>query len=325
MFFTFNSVHCRLPRKLPRKESGLALVSVLLVVAILVVLAADGLMRQRIDIRSTQNTVSARQGWHYALAGERWARQLLHRDLIIEASSRDHLGEAWAARLHRFPFEEGKLFVRIEDANSRFNLNNIIAPNRQLSAVAMRQWQGLLQSVKADAALANELSAVITGKSQQTTSDAASNGQILELVDTTELLLLPSMDPAPFKSLQPFISAVPGHIKLNVNTAKMPVLQHISPILTGEKLTAIKDRQQKGGFATVDEFLLFAGGTDVFGNVVAEFGVTSDFFIISVRAEYANQKTYLQSLVYRDRRQNRLQVIQRQRLTELDDDILNDE
>jgi general secretion pathway protein K len=313
------------PSQKPTYQRGLALVSVLLVVAILVILAADGLMRQRIDMRSTQNTVTARQGWHYALGGERWAIQLLHRDLTSEASTRDHLAEAWAAPLHRFPFEDGKLFVRIEDASSRFNLNNIIAPNRQLSAVAMRQWQGLLQAFKADIALAGELPGLITGKALSASNDTSSVTQALELVDSSELLTLPSMDLAAFRRLQPYITAVPGHIKLNINTAKMPVLQHISPILSGEKLTAIKERQQKGGFATVDEFLLFAGGTDVFGDVVAEFGVTSDFFIISVRAEYANHNTYLQSLVYRDRRQNRLQVIQRQRLTELDDDILNDE
>ena len=313
------------------KQRGLALVSVLLVVAILVIIAADMLARQRVDMRGTQNTVLARQGWHYALGGERWAIQLLRRDLLTEASSRDHLGEPWAQSLHRFPFDEGELFVRIEDANARFNLNNLVAPNGQVSEIALRQWQGLLQDFDAQPALASELLAMLIGKAVNKeigtgdpSSDSA-NSIPLALVDSTELLTLPSMNKAALQRLQPLLATVPGRIKLNVNTAKLPVLQHISPILGSEKLAMIKARQQQGGFATVDEFVLAAGGDGVFGDVISEFAVSSDFFIVMVRAEYAERTTYLQSLVYRDRKQNTVQIIQRQRLTELDDDILTDD
>jgi len=308
------------------RQRGLALISVLLMVAILVIIAADILARQRIDIRGTQTTLLARQGWHYALGGERWAIQLLHRDLATEASSRDHLGELWAKPLHRFPFEDGELFVRIEDANARFNLNNIYKSGGEINPVALRHWQELSKDFALSPSLASELPALISGQvSDQEIGAVSTSSSPLDLVDTSELLRLPSLSLTAYRRLQPYVTAVPGNIKLNVNTAKLPVLQHISPILGNEKLAMIKSRQQQGGFATVDEFVLVAGGDGVFGDVIGEFSVSSDFFIVSVRAEYAGRSTYLQSLVFRDRKQNTLQVIQRQRLTELDDDILTDD
>ncbi|MDY0007561.1 MAG: type II secretion system protein GspK, partial [Spongiibacteraceae bacterium] len=58
----------------------MALISVLLIFALVVILASDIASRQYLDTRSTANLLGMRQAEYYALGAEEWARQMLYRD-----------------------------------------------------------------------------------------------------------------------------------------------------------------------------------------------------------------------------------------------------
>ena len=57
-----------------RAERGVALITVLLVVALVTVVCASMIARQQLSIRATGNQLQVRQAWHYALGGEALAQ-----------------------------------------------------------------------------------------------------------------------------------------------------------------------------------------------------------------------------------------------------------
>ena len=56
-----------------RGQSGVALITVLLVVAVVTIVCAGLIIRQQLAIRSSANQLHVRQAWHYALGGDRLA------------------------------------------------------------------------------------------------------------------------------------------------------------------------------------------------------------------------------------------------------------
>ena len=69
------------------RQRGVALITVLLVVAIVTVVSAAMVARQQLSIRATSNQLQARQAWHYALGGEALAQAILARDLRSAAGA----------------------------------------------------------------------------------------------------------------------------------------------------------------------------------------------------------------------------------------------
>ena len=136
------------------RQRGLVLITAVLIVAILATLATFLSLGQQMWLRQTENmngraqTESLRQG---ALA---WIGILLARD--ARDNKVDHLGELWAGQLPPLPAEGGVLAVKLTDAQSLFNLNNLVRAG-QASANDVAAFQRLLAAEKLDPLLANAL------------------------------------------------------------------------------------------------------------------------------------------------------------------------
>ena len=64
-----------------KRQNGVALITVLLVVAVVTVVCAGLIARQQLSIRSSANQLHVTQAWHYAQGGETLAKAMLERDL----------------------------------------------------------------------------------------------------------------------------------------------------------------------------------------------------------------------------------------------------
>jgi len=84
-----------------KQQRGVALITVLLIVAVVTVVAAGLIARQQLSIRSTANQLQVRQAWQYAQGGETLAKGLLQRDFPQDDRQApvDPLGELWALPL----------------------------------------------------------------------------------------------------------------------------------------------------------------------------------------------------------------------------------
>ncbi|SDG76966.1 general secretion pathway protein K [Pseudomonas benzenivorans] len=292
-----------------KMQRGVALITVLLVVALVTVISAGIIARQQLAIRSSANQLHVRQAWHYALGGEALAKAVLRRDLQ-QGDPRapvDHLGEAWAQPLAPFALDEGgELRVRIVDPSGRFNLNSLVREG-QANQAALAQFRRLLLSLQIDKPYAERLLDWLDSDQQASGGYGAEDNQYLlaqppyrtanrTLVDVSELRLLLEMDEADYRRLLPFVTALPADATLNVNTASAWVLASLAeglPLSTAEGLVANRGSQ---GYADLPSFLAQLPGLQVQSQGLA---VGSPYFQVISEVGVGDRRQVLHSTLQR--------------------------
>jgi len=137
-----------------RTQRGIALVTAVMIVAIAAAIAAQIAFAHQIWFRQMEN-VADRGATDWLRRGAlHWASIALLED--AGQNSTDHLGESWAMGLPILPVEGGAIKVSIEDAQSRFNLNNIVR-NNTVSPTDFPVFQRLLIGLQLDPSLADAL------------------------------------------------------------------------------------------------------------------------------------------------------------------------
>lgn len=293
------------------RQRGVALITVLLVVAVVTVVCAGLIARQQLSIRSSANQLHVNQAWQYALGGETLAKAILQRDLR-QGNPRlpvDHLGEPWAQPM-TFPLDEGgELRVRIVDPSGRFNLNSLVRRG-QVDTLALQRFRRLLLRLQIDKPYAERLVDWLDSDSEPRGSQGAEDNQYLlasppyrtanrQVADVSELRLLLEMDDADYRRLLPFVSALPSEVLLNANTASAVVLSSLADGLdlnTAQALVAARGRE---GYASVAAFAaqpMLAGlGTQVAQGVA----VGSQYFEVFSEVSLGERRVLLRSLLQR--------------------------
>ena len=108
------------------QQRGIALLTAILVLALAVIAATSISANHQLSIRRTENVVFGSQVWSYLHGGETWAKVVLARDLD-DNNSYDHVSEAWATELPALPLPGGYISGKIEDEQSKININNLLA------------------------------------------------------------------------------------------------------------------------------------------------------------------------------------------------------
>lgn len=295
-----------------KRQQGVALITVLLVVAVVTVVCAGLIARQHLAIRSSANLLNARQAWHYALGGERLAEAVLARD-VRQGDPRapvDHLGEPWAQPISSFALEEGgELRVRIEDPSGRLNLNGLVR-QRQVNQPALERFRRLLLRLKIEEPYAERLVDWLDAGEEPSGGEGAEDNQYLllqpayraanrALADVSELRLLLGMQEQEFLRLQPYISALPADTGLNVNTASPMVLSTLADGLTPEMAMQLVAARGRQGYRSVEEFLAqptLAG----LGIAAPGLAVGSHYFQVICEVSLDQRRQVLVSTLQRD-------------------------
>lgn len=267
-----------------RRERGVALLTVLLVVALVTLMASSMLARQHLAARSLGNRLEARQAWQLALGGEALARALLHRDLRQGGGERDHPGEAWAQPRPAYPVDGAEIHLRIEDLAGRFNLNALLR-NQQRNEPGIAQFRRLLALLALDPALADALL-------DRLGADATG-----PLADPSELRPL-GLDAAGYRRLAPHVAALPPEVPLNVNSAGPLVLASLVPgagVRMGEALWHARPAQ---GYRDSGEFLAQPGLSPVL-LAGTELAVSSQYFEAVCDVRLGERRLVLASLLER--------------------------
>lgn len=310
-----------------RRERGVALITVMLVFALVAVVAAEMLRRSQLNLRSVGNLIETRQAYYYALGGEAFARQILAKQLQGNYRT-DRLRDAWARTGEQAPFdiENGKMKVEIHDLQGRFNLNNVVNEGGQVVPEAVAQLQRLLSVLQLNARYAAEWQDWLD-KDQQRTTNGAEDVDYSDYrtagrpeSDISALRLLQSMKPEDYEKLAPHVTTLPvANTAINVNTADAIVLRSLSPIINDSKAAQIVARQQSEGYPDVPAFQTAAGlGAE---EQLPSMAVTSNFFEVVVTVNYDNRWQRLRTVLRRDNNsgQATFTVISRQRSPLIDD------
>ncbi|MGF6694537.1 general secretion pathway protein K [Metapseudomonas resinovorans] len=222
-----------------RRQRGVALISVLLVTALVTLIVSDMLARQRLSLASSANQLHQQQLWQLALSGEAWARQQLLADLRdTDELGRVHLGQRWAQGEHAFDIEGGHIRIRLDDLSGRLDLNT---QNGNSDPVLRARYQRLLGVLGLPA---HDPASLLPRLGR--------DGKPLPLADISELQRLAPLDAVSLRRLRPWVRTTEG--ALNVSTAPAEVLAALES-LDLSVARAIVHARPAEGYASVQAFL----------------------------------------------------------------------
>tara|TARA_R110002072_G_scaffold113986_1_gene243819 strand:+ start:7025 stop:8002 length:978 start_codon:yes stop_codon:yes gene_type:complete len=303
-----------------KRQEGVALITILLVVVIATVLGVSMTTDQHFAINRARTFFDQGIVHQYALGGEELARQILHQDFVDEPTV-DHKGENWAATDLHFDFDQGEVEVLIEDLQGRLNLNSLLKEGEG-RRVAKERFKSVLSEQGLDESYVDRVIDWIDEDSSVTSLGAEDYDYLgLErpyrtantfMVDVSELRLVLDIDREKFDLISPYLTAIADpNVSINVNTASAQVLKGIVPdISLGDIESIIAERDETGGFQSLDDL---DSKLTAFGPKLIDSGlsVNSSFYQVSVRARFQDRYGYLTSIIQRDSTDGSLRVIYR--------------
>ncbi len=306
-------------RKLSRKDNGVALVAVLLLVVLATILATSTVQEQQLAVRGVSSYMDRNQSEQYAMGGEELARQILYEDYLT-GSDKDHLGESWASADLSYDFQSGEVDLQITDLQSLFNVNSLSRKNKRQS-LSRKRFLNLAGALSVDPSV----SEVFEDWLDEDVNVRPNGMEDFEYLlfdppyragndltaDVSEVALF-AYEPALYQTLRPHLVSLPdASSHLNVNTLSAISIRSLSKQLTNEDAESIiAVRDSDDGFDSVDEFLRLPQLAGL--NIVKQgLNVQSEFFEIRVIARYREHFSYLNSILYRNPADGSMRILSR--------------
>lgn len=304
---------------LPRQQRGVALITVMLVVALATVAAVHMTSRDQFDQRRTGNRLAQVQAHELALGGERWAAAILARARRDEDTGEiDSLDEDWARQLPPIPVEGGQVAGRIEDMQGRFNINSLVNGDT-INAVALERFERLLEVLELDRQIAQAVIDTLD-ENGETTYPAGAEDDFYAarrepyltanrpLTVSSELRLVRGFGSDVWRRLAPHVTALPrGRTDINVNTATAEVLQAVVPGLDAGSAETLREEARETPFEAVTDFVghpLVGAAVDLAGEEEefrsTDLAVASNHFRVRVDVELGPIVYTLYSWLERD-------------------------
>ena len=264
-------------RKMRRSERGAALLTVLLLVAVMSVVAAGALERVTLATRLVGNAGAMDQSRAYAQSAETIARIRLA-DLVAATPGKTTLEGGWLGAPQTMPVPGGTAQVTVFDGGNCFNLNSLVTGSDENSLkirpVGILQFQGLMQVLGIDPRIAQQVAAStadwIDTDSVPQPGGAEDDFYLRQatpyrtanrfMTDASELRAVAGVTPAIYTQLKPWICALPTSdlSPLNVNTL-LPEQAPLFAMLIPGKLSVAQARQllaqrPEGGYGSTVGF-----------------------------------------------------------------------
>lgn len=303
----------------PDRQQGVALLTVLLVVAMASILAVSMIKAQQSLLQRSASVFSQDQAYLYTLGAETLAKAALKDDQDRDKQKNepaDSLGEDWARKPPAFPVEGGAVQARLEDLQGRFNLNSLWKDN-QVNPAALRVYQRLLEQLGLSSGLASPVIDWLDPDSLPYDSEGAEEDWYLRLkpayrnanrplVSPSELALLRGYTPDAIRKLAPHVTALPGSTTININTAGAMLIASLSDNISYNMAKEMVKGRPQDGYGSVDAFLQQPGFTGLTQEdrqaLTALLGVKSDFFEVRAEAEIDGRRRVLASRLVRGER-----------------------
>ena len=289
------------------QQCGVALLSMLLVFAVVGTLTGSMLYRNSLEIKRDQTSIRSAQAYEYARGGVALAELWLQRHT-----------QPQRAGLSLFRPPEGDLAVYISDEMGKFNLNNLRDKSGAVNGVQVAVLQRLLVALELDPQLALATADWVDGDISSTgSSNTEDLGYSSRPTDSgigyrtanrpmghiSELLLVDGFSRQAYNNLKPYISALPVATAVNVNSASPLLLEAVIPGIAARELVASRE-SMAGGFADMDHFLKHqsSAGVDIPAGLLT---TVSHYYLVSSRVVFSDQPSNWQALISRFQSEDR--------------------
>ncbi len=263
-------------RRRGAEREGMALLTVLLLVAVMSVVAVAILDDVRFSVRRATNVEFQSQAQWYAAGVENLARGRIAR-LSAAGSVRTPLEPAWNGRPMRFPIDGGVLTATVTDGQACFNLNSLVLGfGEDLTArpLGAAQFRALGRAVGAPDSRMRAIADALTDWLDADTTplplgaeDGAYAGLArpyrtggVMLAEVSELRAVKGVDAETYRRLRPWVCALPTSrlSPLNVNTLtpeQAPLLIMLTDGALGpEQARAVIAARPRDGWPDVEAF-----------------------------------------------------------------------
>lgn len=304
----------------PSRQQGIALVTVLMILAIMVTIAATMTGRLTLSLKRTEGLIFSQSVYWYGQAAGDFGRMILDED-FSDSEAVVSLDQNWATEGMVFPLENGSIAGQFKDMRSCFNLNALgVQDEEDVRALPVKQFQALLEELEIDDYSAEMI--VESTRDWIDTNDTADASQGAEdsiyearsvahltannlMVEVSELRAVQGVTQHVYEQISPYLCAIPASDqKINVNTVSIEqaallyaLFANDSTLSTSDFSELLEDRPSSG-WGSVEEFL----GADIFNQLTvpaelkSQLSVTSEYFQLNGTAEFADRINAVQIL-----------------------------
>ena len=305
-----------------KKDDGAALISVLLLVAVMSAAMVASFDLLGFYTRGVTANAQIAQANEYALAGEFvGARQA--RELSEKGSLAKIVGVSVNENQITIPIANGEVNGLLRDRSNCFNLNSVIQVNNgdryEINQIGYEQFIRLLKTIGIGERSAVSLSASLVDW-QDSDSRPIQGGaedynySLLDLpyqtanvplMDIDELRLINGFTPDLIDAIKPFVCIDPISMKTNINlnsitNDKALLMQALlGQSLSAQDMTAIISQRPEFGYDNVARFWdhSFFQGKNIHSNIRSQFSLKSDKYEIVVDVKMSDIRVQLNSII----------------------------
>lgn len=288
---------------LPRaaQQRGMAIISALLIAAVVAVLAGAMLTRQSVFTRSLEAEQLRVQGSWLLQGALQVSRQQLWEARRKEVLTR--LDQPWAR-----PFA-GVVEGRLDDEQGKFNLRNLVS-HQQPDAAQLQSFQRLCQLLGIDPGVSQRISQRVLASYVQR-ADASELSNLRSTSPEAAQALLPAkapmlrslddlaLEPRVQQRLAAYVSVLPDNTWVNGNTASAEVLSAVVPGLSLPQAQGLVAERDSGRwFINRGDFVNRLRMPRLVVDSV-QVGITSEWFRWHGRTRQAQRRVAVEALLYR--------------------------
>ena len=299
-------------------QGGVALISVLLVVAVLVAITTRLLTGHNLVVHHHRATFEQNQALQYAYGAETLARQLLFEDHSSSGPGVDHFGEPWARQMTPFELDDiGFMEARIEDLSGCFNLNSLASNDQVVVERSLKRLKRMLRELQVNESLADNIRDWVDADNRVNGFGAEDNTYLGKspphrtanrgIWHLSELYLLDLAQTEQVRAIYPYICLLPfADNKININTANSLTLASLADGIGMGSAEAITLTNR--AYSSVDEFV---SANPEYAAVAEDLTVRSEHFALHVQAVVGDAWITLYSHLSRNLSDGRINVLQR--------------
>jgi general secretion pathway protein K len=285
----------------PAKQRGIAVISAMLIAALVASLAFALSARERLWLNQMANRQDLAAAQAVAFSAIDLARLTLRDDM--RNNRLDHLLETWTVPIPPISVEEGRASGRLIEMQGRFNLSNLQTGGKS-NASAISALRTLLAGRNLPLEWADKMAAALASQAalrEREQRAAKSQARTLPLVNLSELATLTGIDAAKLAALEPLLAILPEATVVNVNFAPPELLAAITPGLTIGEAEQIVSRRAAAPFKSAQEYVEALPERLRALSVTTAYGVESQYFLSDVETWFGRAHLRFQALIYRQR------------------------
>ncbi len=322
-----------------KRQHGMALLVVLLLLALMSVLVSQMTQRYRLVWQKGINSQVAQQQRWYLLGGESYIGRVLSQGAHDE-SEKTTLTQYWAVKGKVFPVENSKMSGEVVDRQACFNINSLLSydesaateTQEEITSYREQVFFHLLRLLDVEELRAQQITAAVkdwldTNRVAQ--QYGAEDNDYLAMAppylsanqpmqDMSELRMVKGVDASLYRRLRLYLCALPeSTLEVNINTlssAQAPLLSALfHNRMSVEDAKRIITKRPREGWSSVTEFLQQDDLSKIIivdDDVGAILSVKSFYFESRLQVQTENQKTSMTSLFQRQSN-NQMRVIRR--------------